>query len=973
MTGITGSNSNSKIFKLLSTLLLTALVCLPLLAQQTGISGRVSDPSNATVANVVVSATADDGTKISTTSNKDGLYQFPGLRAGSYLLRFEVAGFAPSERSLTLLVGQTATVDVAMQLAQTATAVNVEAVGAAVDTSSSNVSGDVSPTEVSKIPLNGRNYLQLAMMVPGITSNDVQNSPLGTTDSGKMQISVDGQQVTQNSAGTSFGQPIFSDDAIDQYQIITNRFDATMGRSSRLQVIVQTKSGTNAFHGTLFGYFRNSDFNASDSVAHKVLPFSDQQFGGTFGGPILKNKLFFFFSYEGERQPLTSVDSPTGYLNTSGQQITFNFPNSYNTRAYLLHMDYQINSNNRLSLRGSGSTWAVPFDGVAGAVSPQGEYAATRTFYAVTGTLTSTLTPALVNEVKIGFSHYSWSNTPLLQTQGFSPLDGNAWGSPYNYPQVLGQNNQQYRDDLFWLKGSHSFKFGADYQHVPYSGNFGQYTRGYATMNAPSSLSLISVFPTWNDPSTWNLSLLNPYVTNYQQGFGSYIYTVPTNNMGAWIQDDWKITKKLTLNLGLRYDNDLGIFNPDLHLTGVGAPATPHYNQNLLFQPRFGFAYDPTGSRKTVIRGGGGLFYADIQANQTIDDTIFNGQTTITPSITVTPTNPISLTQTPTPFNVGSITGVTGAQFLSGAVPVNAQNIQPLGPNVKTPYSLQLSGGVEHQITRDWTISGDFVHFRIYHDWERIDSNLFENLATGYAENPATSGRPDTNYAQIKAFTTPNAAGSIYNALQMSVSHRFSQSFSANAAYTLSKLKDSTTGPFYYPNNPFNLAGEWGPSPDNQTNTLTIAGSYLAKWGISLSGQLHYGSGQNFQVTSSVTPLGLSGVVDNRLIANTATTYINPSCMSASTLAGYNVVARDCFVGNPIVRLDMRLSKTFTVHEHLRFIPMVEAFNLFNHSNFGSYQSSINVASFASPVQVTTVGDLTYQARMLQFAGRFEF
>jgi hypothetical protein len=954
-------------------LLLTALVCLPLLAQQTGISGRVSDPSNATVANVAVTATADDGTKVTTTSNKDGLYQFPGLRAGNYLLRFEVAGFAPSERSLTLLVGQTATVDVAVQLAQTASAVNVEAVGAAVDTSSSNVSGDVSPTEVSKIPLNGRNYLQLAMMVPGITSNDVQNSPLGTTDSGKMQISVDGQQVTQNSAGTSFGQPIFSDDAIDQYQIITNRFDATMGRSSRLQVIVQTKSGTNAFHGTLFGYFRNSDFNASDPVAHKVLPFSDQQFGGTFGGPIFKNKLFFFFSFEGERQPLTSVDSPTGYLNSAGQQITFNFPNSYNTRAYLLHMDYQINNNNRLSLRGSGSTWAVPFNGVAGAVSPQGEYAATRTFYAVTGTLTSTLTPALVNEVKIGFSHYSWSNTPLLQTQGFSPLDGNAWGSPYNYPQVLGQNNQQYRDDLFWLKGSHSFKFGADYQHVPYSGNFGQYTRGYATMNAPSTLSLSQVFPVWNDPSTWNISLLNPYVTNYQQGFGSYIYTVPTNNMGAWIQDDWKVTKKLTLNLGLRYDNDLGIFDPNLHLTGVGAPATPHYNQNLLFQPRLGFAYDPTGSRKTVIRGGAGLFYADIQANQTIDDAIFNGQTTITPSITVTPTNPINLTQTPTPFNVGSITGVTGAQFLSGAVPVNAQNIQPLGPNVKTPYSLQLSGGVEHQITKDWTISGDFVHFRIYHDWERIDSNLYENLATGYAENPATSGRPDPNYAQIKAFTTPNAAGSIYNALQMSVSHRFSQSFSANAAYTLSKLKDSTTGPFYYPNNPFNLAGEWGPSPDNQTNTLTIAGSYLAKWGISLSGQFHYGSGQNFQVTSSVTPLGLSGVVDNRLIANTAATYINPSCMSASTLAGYNVVGRDCFVGNPIVRIDMRLSKTFTVHEHLRFIPMVEAFNLFNHSNFGSYQSSINLASFGSPVQVTTVGDLTYQARMLQFAGRFEF
>jgi len=221
---------------------------------------------------------------------------------------------------------------------------------------------------------------------------------------------------------------------------------------------------------------------------------------------------------------------------------------------------------------------------------------------------------------------------------------------------------------------------------------------------------------------------------------------------------------------------------------------------------------------------------------------------------------------------------------------------------------------------------------------------------------------------------TPNAAGSIYDALQVAVNHRFSQSFSAQAAYTLSHLKDSTTGPFYYPNNPFNLAGEWGPSPDNQTNTLTLAGTYSFKWGISLSGQFHFGSGQNFQVLSSVTPLGLSGVVDNRLFPSTTPVYVSPSCVSAAPgFAGEDVVSRDCFVGNPIVRVDLRLSKTVVVKERFRFIPMIEAFNLFNHSNFGSYQTTVNVASFGQPAQVTTIGDLTYQARMLQFAGRFEF
>lgn len=939
-------------------------------AQQTGIGGRVSEATGAVIPSVMVSATGEDGTKSSTMTNPTGLYQFPGLRAGNYRVRFQVPGFAPAERTITVLVGQTATVDVEMQLAQTTSTVNVEALANTVDTSNSNVSGDVSPTEVAKIPLNGRNYLQLAMMVPGITSNDVQNSPLGSTDSGKMQINVDGQQVTQNSAGTGFGQPIFSDDAIDQYQIITNRFDATMGRSSRLQVVVQTKSGTNAFHGSLFGYFRNSDFNASDPVAHKVLPFSDQQFGGTIGGPVWKNKLFFFFSYEGERQPLTSVDTPTNYLDTGGKQIVLTFPNSYNTRAYLLHMDWQANSKQHLSVRASGSTWAIPYNGVAGTVSPQGEYAATRTFYAVAGTWNWTVTPALVNEAKIGFNHYDWANTPLLQTMGFQGLDGNSWGAPYNYPQQLAQNNQQYRDDLYWLKGGHSFKFGADYQHLPYSGNFGQYVRGVVTgFNAGvTSVPLIKVFPVWNDPSTWNVALLNPYVTTFVQGFGNFIYSVPTNNLGAWMQDDWKVTKKLTLNLGLRYDNDLGIFNPNLHLTGPGAPATPHYNQNALFQPRFGFTYDPTGSRKTVIRGGAGMFYADIQANQTIDGQIFNGQTTLSPSLSPTAANSINLLLQPNPF------GYSAAQFLSGQVPVSIQSIQPLGPNVRTPYSLQVTGGIQHQLNKSWSFSADFVHFRVYHDWIREDSNLFENLATGYAMNPSTAGRPDTYYSNIKAFVTPDAAGSIYDGLQVAIQHRFSSRFSAQAAYTLSRLKDSTTGPFYLPNNQFDLAGEWSQSPDNQTNTLTLAGTYAIKWGISLSGQFHYGSGQNFQILSSATPLGLAGVVDNRLLPATTKYYGPASCLNpAPNFAGENVVTRDCLVGNPIARVDLRLSKTFSVKDRFRFIPMIEAFNLFNHSNFGSYQTTINVASFGLPAQVTTIGDLTYQPRMLQFAGRFEF
>ena len=932
------------------------LGCTPLAAQQTGIAGKITDPSNATIVAGAVTVTGDDGSKFATTTNAQGLYQFPALRAARYVLRIEAAGFAPAERTVNLAVGQEATVDVSLKVATANSSVAVEAAALGVDTASSTVAGDVSPTEVSKLPLNGRNYLQLAMLVPGITSNDVTNSPLGTTDAGKLQINVDGQQMTQMTASDSFGQPQYSQDAIDQFQIITNRFDATLGRSSRIQVNVQTKSGTNHFHGTLYGYFRNSDFNADDPVAHKLLPFSDQQFGGTFGGPILKDKLFFFFAYEGERQPNTSITTPTGFGG-----LTYSFNNELRTDSYLFHSDYQINSRNRVSGRVSRYTWGEPYNNVSGNVSATRATASTRTSYAVLGTWTWTISPTLVNELKIGFNHFDYQNIPLILSPEFR-LPTITVGSPYNYPQHIGQNVEQYRDDFFWLKGSHSFKIGTDYLHAVYAGNFGQNVRGTVLgfSSGVSALNLAAIFPVYNDPSTWNIAALSPYATSYTQGFGNFNFSIPTNAIGAWFQDDWKLNSRLTLNLGLRYDNDLGIFNPDLYLkSGI---QTPHYNQNLLFQPRVGFAWDLTGSRKTVIRGGAGIFYADIQANQTYDDTLFNGQTTISPAVGATATNPINLLA---PFGT-----TTGAQFLSGAVPISAQTIQPLAPNVHDPYSLQLSLGVERQISPSWTLSADYVHFRVYHDWERTDANLFYNPVTGYAQNPAL-GRPNPNFVGILNFTTPNAAGSIDDALQMSVQHRFSHSFSASAAYTLARLKDSTTGAFYYPNNQYNLAAEWANSPDNQLNTLTIAGSYQFRYGISLSGSFHFGSGQNFAVTANQNPFGLSGVTDRLFTASSA--YYGPAAnITPVTLGGvaYDLVKRDSLVGNPIERVDVRISKVFTLREHIRFIPIVEAFNLFNHSNFGGYQTSVNVSSYGTPVQNT---DLAYAARMLQFAGRIEF
>ena len=366
---------------------------------------------------------------------------------------------------------------------------------------------------------------------------------------------------------------------------------------------------------------------------------------------------------------------------------------------------------------------------MTGNSSPTRATDSTRTSYAILGTWDWTISATTVNEVRAGLNHFDWANDPLIASQEYR-FPTITVGGPYNYPQHFIQNTQQYRDDLFLLEGNHSLKLGGEYLRNLYTGLFQQNIRGTVLSFSSDPSNFNATFPVWNQPSTWNIAAISPLAVSYVQGFGNFNIHVPTNSMGLWVEDDWKVSPRLTVNLGIRYDNDLGIFDPSLKLkSGI---QTPGYNDNLLFQPRIGFSLDPTGSRKTVIRGGAGIFYADIQANQTIDQQIFNGQTSLQPSIQASPGNPINLQQ---PFGTA-----TGEDFLSGAVPINAQAIQVLAPNVRTPFSLQMSIGAEHQFGKDWTVSADYVHWRVYHDWIRSDANLFYNPATGYNENPSVAG-----------------------------------------------------------------------------------------------------------------------------------------------------------------------------------------------------------------------------------------
>jgi hypothetical protein len=1010
-------------------------------AQHTGISGTVTDSSGAVVAGAKVRATQAGGATFVATTNGSGVYVIPTLDAADYMVIVSAKGFGIVEKKITLLLGQMLEVNLSLPLAATTATVEVEASAIEVDTTSSEVAGNITPNEVQALPVNGRSYVELSSLVPGIKGNAFGNAPVsgpggaseGDEETGKFQVTLDGLQISQDSVGSSFGQPKISQDAISQFQIITNRFDATAGRSAGVYVNVQTKTGTNEMHGGGFGYFRNSYFNARDPISGTVLPFADEQYGGTLGGPVKKNKLWYFGSYEGEHQPSTVTEEP--YITTTAGTL-FTHPSVYKVEEYLGRMDYQLNANNHFLLRGDGFTQSQSF---VGAPDPSQSYYSTVTAAGYVFDWDRDVRTNLVNDVHAGFHYFQFGNFPFYADSSIVlALPAATVGEPYNEPEVFDQYTQQYRDDLFWLKGKHSIKLGGEYLYTLHAGAFPQYLRGgltTCTSSTPASAALYNTFfPKGTlDPASWNYTALNSYCNqaeSYTQAFGNYSIGIVRNTIGVWIEDDWKILPRLTLNLGLRYDNDLGAYNTSF----VPTPGllTPNSNPNRNFGPRIGFSYDVFGDGKTSLHGGGGIYYADQVANAIIDEQLYSS-TKRALQATLSGTNLVL----PAPF-----TGQTPAS--------NPQNYvsspQPVLRGAQTPYAFQASIGGARELPMHTTVTIDLFHMRVYDDWIALSGNLLVNpanpelnlnpttamTATVYGERDcgnggiqldtlnvntlstdAPSGGGATGApakqvcnqlfgAAVRNFTVYPGADDISDNLAVSIRHATTKGFTSAVAYTWGRTKNSTNGAFSYPNKPFKsgIQQEWANGTDDQRHTLTATGEYAWKYGLALSGLYHFGSGLAFLASSGstvngygsstrtfgagVTPVapGFGGTCPT----TTCTTVYAPlSKIGYDAGYGYYVIQRDGFRGTPYNRLDGRLQETVKLKERYNAIIGFEAFNLLNHSNYGNFaltatsaptlaSGAVNPNGYGHPISVASEGSsLEYFGRNLQFFARFAF
>ena len=953
-------------------LLVYALLAFPAsaLAQEAVLAGTVTDTTGGVLPGVVVHATNQDtGNSFEAVTDGAGVFRI-AARIGIYRVTAELSGFSTLIKTgVQLLVGQTVTVPLQMAPATLSESVTVTGDAPLIDTSNSSLGANIDPKQMQELPLNGRNWMDLALLAPGSRQNSSEGVP--QLRQGYSQINVDGQQVTNLIASTDTNQPRYSRDAIAEFQVITNRFDASQGRSAGMIVNAITKSGTNNPSGTFAGYFRSDRLNAADPIQKRVLPYNNQQLSTTFGGPIIKDRLHYFGSFEYEREPkVVTYTSPYPFFNIDQKNTRREYKES-------ARVDYQFTPKTRLALRGQGYN-QIFYDGGGATNHPSVGSQQQRTSGQASGTLTRVIGTGSVNEIKAGYARFDWirdalarfkggcdpnapvrcGGTPVINLRGYTI--GNANG------QHLIQNDYSFRDDYtssFTARGRHDVKVGGEYiynlvQMMWCSKCTLNITANNGTLPAAT---LSQMFPVWNDWSTWNLAPLSPITTRARQAVSStkFRYDPHTWLFGGWAQDDWQIARRLTLNLGVRYDLEAGFYSERVELKPFLPGNLPYDKNNVA--PRLGFAYQLTD--KTVLRGGYGKFFTQAttdEAHQTLGYTVAvnaEAQNDGRPDFASNPYNG------PVP---------TFAQALSNACDQNGSRAGCLRREMtdeintawrRMAYAHQASIGLQRQLGSDMSIEGNYVYTAGYGEERTYNLNLTYNPATG-ANYPFSdiSRRPFPEWGQITGFL--GEGRSKYNGLETAFTKRFSHRWQGTATYTLSKFKDGDPTPdqwsivngrltrtaLGFAVQP-DIGGEYGFATTDQRHRAVFNGIWDMGYGFQFSGLYFYGSGQRLSTTYG-GDLRDQGDSKARLRPNGT------------------IVPRNNFVGKPIHRVDVRLQKEFKLGGRRSVEGLVEGFNLFNHANYGSYTLSESNAAYGNP---SFNSNIAYQARIVQLGFRVAF
>jgi hypothetical protein len=1146
------------------TLILFAPYLLGQSAGTAGLTGTVTDPSGGVVPNVAVTLTNLDTNQVrTTTGNGDGVYKFSLIPPGNYKLRFVAGGFKPSEvSSVTLNVTETPVVDTRLEVGAQTEQVVVEAAAEALQTSSSTLGTTVNSATVTALPLSNRNYTQILGLAAGASTGANNATAFGKAtqdistngaDPGQNNFQMDGVAInnianagSSNDGGIYAGIGIPNPDSIQEFKIQTSTYDASYGRNPGANVNVLTKSGSNAFHGTAFEFFRNSQLNANDFFYNRdtcptftgTCPkqvLNQNQFGGVIGGPIKRDKIFFFGSYQGTRQkngiaaqgltpgatlppipsdrespnfaqqlaaanchfptistfveggaPLAcdgSNISPVAlkllqlknsdgsyYIpssNTGGfQTVSFSKPAIYNANQMVLNGDYLINSKNTLAMRYfyTRDPQLITLNGFLPGTPTNQFYSNTDAVLKLTTIISNTfvnelrgsfqrnvaiatdsMPPGATNEklgitglvsdaAKGGVNTAPGSQEPpfiVLAIPGFNLFGGlNPSYSPTTQMQVA--------DQISWTHGRHTIRAGYEYEETQWNIVFAGLERGFL------------IFLDFNSLLVGGQSNILECLFCTRSGPDGIIHGYRLPNMNSFVQDDWKLSNKLTLNIGVRWEYD-GMLsdkygnlsttwlsklvpNPQVPTTPDGSTAAyggwvvpnnfvAHYGQppagvfispNSVplskhppysnFAPRIGFAYQVNS--KLVFRGGAGLFYDRVAANQFVHSVEQGNPYAVT--VDYVGPNPYTLAN---PFPLLPALGTFGQRYAKitpgcqvGPADTTAAcnsylNVPFVNEVEHTPLVRQYNFNIQYQFAPTWILEVGYVgssgiNLTDYnHNYNPAQLASSSHPVNGITTNTLANVEfrvPYVGYQAVGLQGTAYDLISNYNSLQTTLRKQFSHGFLMQAAYTWSKSLTNSNGLSANGNNPLDLAQQYGPSYFNRPSRFImnyswdlpfgkhtgLLGGVLGGW--NLSGVTTIQSGNLFTVIDSAAGT-IYGTSSTTTSGGYSRAQLCPGVTYSSMMSSGGVEARiggpsggpgwfaaGAFCKPPAIgdgfdfgsmgpgaakgpgqfNFDTTLQKITRITERQSIQFRAEFFNLFNHTQF----NAPNTALFASPL-----------------------
>jgi outer membrane receptor protein involved in Fe transport len=925
--------------------LLSAIVCVlsfavtaaPARAQETinsaSVSGRVTDPQNAVIPGaVVVAKQTATNVQAEAVTDRDGRFRFPYLKVGPYEITVHVQGFATATRVLTLTVGSAFDLPILLSIESVNSVVNVTAGAAVLEAARSQIAGTVAQLEVQALPMNGRQFLDLALLVPGVSPTNTASNQLfaetsavpgqglsvGSQRNFSNNFIVDGLSANDDAAGLS-GIP-YGVDAVEQFQVVTSGGQAELGRALGGYINVVTKSGTNVTHGDGYGYFRDDSLNAPNALSGTTLPMSQKQYGASIGGPIAKNRTFYFANVEQrklDQSGLVTIPDPTAAtinarLTAAGYPgslvSTGVYANPVDSTNVLGKIDHQIAGADLLTLRYSQyDVTSSNSRGAGGTAAPSASAGLDNADRAVSAANIWTLSPTTVNETR---AQFTYSNLTALPTDPVGPAVsiagvasfGTLSGSP------TGRLNKMFEvvDNLSHQAGPHALRAGLDFLFNDDTIAFPGSNRGSYTFSTLANL-LSGVYNN----------------AGFTQTFGTFQISQTNPNLGLYAQDEWKASPNLTINAGLRYDLQwLKSINTDANNVA----------------PRAGFAWTPTASRRTVVRGNGGLFYDRVPLRAVANALLSAGNTT-----DVTKLGRVSISLSP-----GQAGAPAFPNTLSAAVPlVTLPSLTTMDSDMQNAYSRQASIEVEQLLGDRTTLSVGYQYTR----GVDLIVQVNQNVPTCVAVGTNNGCRPVSTYANNSQYS-PSAA-SAYHGLHVSLIERPAAWGSFRVSYTLSKAMDNV-GEFFFssPIDPFDINKDWGRSDDDQRHRLVL-NSVVNVYGFQVSGLLQYYSSLPFNIMSGVTTIqGTAGrpIVDGAFIE------------------------RNAGDGPDFFSLGARVSRSFHLTGRTQIEALAEGFNLTNRQNNVAINGNFGSGAYPtnpSPTfgQVTVVGD----PRSFQLGVRMRF